>query len=237
MPCIAWSKKWEVNIFNAIWNVGFASQHAKSQPSKCSPHGFLCRHCSLSVKAYELPPRPALRASQVDWLVCLEQRSCSSGWSCSVLLYLLTFTVTANTHNAPVRLKHIAPQSVADFSKQLHGQTVTKSTPSSHYIKQTKKQTKTLPKIPQQLTNRIPLPGVNTSLSNTLAYIKHGTWKNYTIFIYLDSFLLSLFALSIQGFAPLLQNLTFPKEQKTTCTKNCRLGSAGECFNNAERLI
>lgn len=142
MPCIAWSKKWEVNIFNAIWNVGFASQHAKSQPSKCSPHGFLCRHCSLSVKAYELPPRPALRASQVDWLVCLEQRSCSSGWSCSVLLYLLTFTVTANTHNAPVRLKHIAPQSVADFSKQLHGQTVTMITPSSHYIKQTKKQTK-----------------------------------------------------------------------------------------------
>lgn len=94
--------------------------------------------CSLSVKAYELPLRAASGLARwVGWFV--RSRACpvqdDRALCSSTCLHLLSL----QTHNAVMRLKCTAPQSVADFSNQLLGQIVTQSTLSSHYIKQTNK--------------------------------------------------------------------------------------------------
>lgn len=184
MPCIAWIKKLKVYIFQCNLECRFCK-------SACSTSDQKTLRTRLALQTLFYPLNGKAYAFQhkvvrlVRWIgLFFKQCSCSSEWSFSMLPHLLTFTVSINTHTELVCLKCMTPHSVLDFWKN---PVIWAGCDRNHTCLFTHKKT-TNP-------NSILLTGVNTSLSNTLAYVKHVTWRNYTICTWILFYSLSLLSL------------------------------------------
>lgn len=179
MPCRAWNKELKVNIFQRCLEHRFCKSACNTSDHK-TPSTWLALQTllyPLNGKAREFPTR-SVGARQVG--LVFKQCSCSSEWPSPTLRYLLLFTVGRNTHAALVRLKCITSHTVLDcWKNQSFGQVVTETTLGFSLHKKNN-------------PNSILLKGVNTSLSNTMAYVKHVTLRNYTICTWILFYSLSL---------------------------------------------